>query len=116
MNSQAPRISEQQLQAACVAWFHNNLPEHRGMLHCNNNNSHSRIAGNIARTMGVYPGVSDLELILDGGRIAFIELKVEGGVLSDAQKEWREKVMARKHLYFVVWGLEAFQTLILGLI
>lgn len=108
--------SEEQMQAKCVEWFHNTYHEHRGMLHCNNNNSHNKIAGNKARTLGVYPGVSDLELILNYGKVAFIELKIAGGVVSKQQKEWSESIVKRGHFYFIVYSFEGFQTLIKKLI
>lgn len=102
-------MTEQQLQAQCVAWFHNTYHSHRGALHCNNNNSHTKVAGNIARSLGVYPGVSDLELLVDGGIVVFIELKIEGGKLSEAQTEWRDYVIEKGFMYLVVYSFEEFQ-------
>lgn len=109
-------MTEEQLQAKCVEWFHNNYHAERGALHCNNNNSHNKIAGNIARTLGVYPGVSDLELLVDGGRTVFIELKVGAGKPSTVQLEWRSFVVSRGFGYFIVYTLEEFKQLIKQLI
>jgi len=109
-------MTEQQLQAKCIEWFHNTYHNERGALHCNNNNSHNKIAGNVARTLGVYPGVSDLEILVDGGRTVFIELKVDGGKLSPQQVGWRSFVVSRGFGYFVIYTLEEFQTLIKELI
>jgi VRR-NUC domain len=106
-------MTEEQMQAKCVEWFHNNYIKHRGMLHCNNNNSHNKIAGNKARSLGVYPGVSDLELLLDGGEVVFIELKIEGGKHSDAQIAWKSKIISAGFLYLTAFSFEEFKKIIL---
>lgn len=109
-------MTEEQMQAECVSWFHNTYHSERGALHCNNNNSYNKIAGNKARTLGVYPGVSDLELLVNGGTTIFIELKIKGGKLSEAQKDWRQFVINKQFNYFVVYSFEEFKNLIKQLI
>lgn len=44
-----------------------------------------RLQSAIQKGMGVKPGVPDI-MILDAGRVIFIELKAKGGQLSEAQK------------------------------
>jgi len=105
-------ITEQQLHAECFKWFHNTYPAERGMLHHNNNNSVNSIAGNKMKAMGVVAGVSDFELILPRGMIAFIEMKTETGVLSEEQKRFCAMLVSRGHLYFVIRSIAAFQNLI----
>jgi VRR-NUC domain len=105
-------VTEQQLHAECFKWFHNTYPMERGMLHHNNNNSVNQIAGNKMKAMGVIAGVSDFELILPRGTVAFIEMKTETGVLSEDQKRFCAMVISRGHVYFVVRTLPKFQELI----
>lgn len=108
-------MSEQQMQVFCVRWFSDYFPSERGMLHCNNNNSSSRVEGNKNKALGVTPGVSDLELVMKHGQVAFIELKLAKGKLSEDQIKWRQKVMQRGHLYMTAFSFEEFKKIILNL-
>ena len=82
------------------------------MLHHNNNNSHNLVAGNKMKAMGVVAGVSDFELILPRGIVAFIEMKTVTGQLAEEQKRFCAMVTLRGHLYFVVRTFEDFVKLI----
>lgn len=106
-------MTEEQLQAKCVAWYWNEyrFTTWKRMLHCNNNNSHNKIAGNIAKAMGVVAGVSDLELIMYG-RTLYIELKLPHGTQSDEQKEFQAAVEERGHRYIIVRTFEHFKDII----
>lgn len=110
-------MTEQQLQADCFRWFHNEpkLFHLRRLLHCNMNNQTNAIAGNRAKAVGVMPGTSDLELILQD-TVAFIELKLPGNTQSDEQIDFEKKVKALGHLYFLIYSLEEFKELIWTLI
>lgn len=103
---------EEKIQQDCFLWFHNTFIEERGMLHHNNNNSVNRIAGNRNKAMGVVAGVSDFELILTNGKVAFIEMKTPVGQLSQEQKTFSAKVVQRGHLYFVCRSLDEFKKLV----
>lgn len=104
--------TEQQIQAACVLWFWNTYPQYRMRLHCNNNNSFNRVAGNIAKSMGVVAGVSDMELLWDGGRVIFIEFKTEKGTQSEEQKKFADMCIGLGHMYLVIHSLNEFKKLI----
>lgn len=106
-------MTEQQLQNMCTVWFWNNFHEYRRMLHHNNNNSHNSIKGAMNKAIGVVDGVSDLELILDGGRVLFIELKIPGGYQSAEQKDFENKVTERGHRYIIIFSFEEFKNLII---
>lgn len=62
---------------------------------------------------GVRAGVPDLVFVLPGGRFAGLELKAEKGRLSDAQKEWRDRITALcgwwnvAHSIDEAWGILA---------
>ena len=104
--------TEQQFQAACSAWFWNEYPGWRRMLHCNMNNSADRVAGNKAKAVGVVKGVSDLELIANGGVVWFIELKLPGKKQSEEQIDFETKVRARGHNYVILETLDEFKNLV----
>lgn len=104
--------TEEQFQAYCVKWFSDEYPAERQMLHANNNNSSSRIEGNKAKATGVVPGVSDLELICDGGVTWYIELKLPGKKQSPDQIKFQERLVARKHFYVVIETFKQFKELV----
>jgi hypothetical protein len=99
---------EEILQAACYKWFTDTYPGERQMMHCNNNGSANWIKGALNASMGVVPGVSDLEWALPG-RVIFIEMKTPTGTQSDAQKDFMRKVMERGHQYIILRSLEEFK-------
>jgi hypothetical protein len=105
---------EDQLQQQCIMWWHNSsrLSSLRKRLHCNNNNSHNRVAGNRAKAMGVQPGVADLEFMMRGGKTCYIELKRPGGVQSRDQKEFEALCQVLGHEYHVIFTFEEFKRLI----
>ena len=117
---------EDQLQQACILWWHNygavqssslrglTLEQGRKRLHCNNNNSVNRVAGNRAKAMGVQPGVADLEFMMAGGLICFIELKRPGGTQSKEQKVFELMCDFMGYEYHLVFTLEQFKTIING--
>jgi hypothetical protein len=63
------------------------------------------------KAMGLRSGVSDLVLVLPG-RVVFLEVKEAGGVQSEAQKRFQEKVEALGHQYFLVKSLEDLQKVV----
>jgi hypothetical protein len=102
-------MTEEQMQAAIVMWFNQEFPSERRMLHCNNNNSVNRIAGNKAKAVGVVAGVSDLEWI-DYFQTVYIELKLPNGTQSDEQIDFERKVRERGHQYIIIRSVSEFQS------
>ena len=66
-----------------VLWFH--IP---------NGGLRSKAEAAIMKGLGTKPGVADLAFVLPGGRAAFLELKSGKGVLSEAQKAFRQSCIA----------------------
>lgn len=58
------------------------------------------------KAFGVRPGVPDISLILPGGYPAFIELKAAKGVLSPAQKAFRDEAIAKGALWALCRSVE----------
>jgi len=108
---------EDALQQQCVMWYHNlvtgrNPSSLRKRLHCNNNNSHNKVAGNRAKAMGVAPGVADLEFMMWMGKTCYIELKRPGGTQSKDQKEFQKLCLDMGHEYHLVYTFEQFKLII----
>lgn len=76
------------------------------------NNSHDAISGNRAKSVGVVKGVSDLELIGNGGVVWFIELKLPGRSQSEEQKDFERKLSDRGHIYVIVETLDEFKKIV----
>jgi len=106
---------EEQLQADCAQWFHNNYHAHRRMLFHVDNNSWNNIVGAKKKALGVIPGPSDFVLILDGV-VVFVEMKLPGRSQTPEQIDFMNKVLARGHSYFIVEYFSQFKNLITTLI
>lgn len=53
-------------------------------------------------------GIPDRILFGRNGKTAFVELKKHGGVFSDNQKYWEEKIGEFGHKYFIVYDEKDF--------
>ena len=70
--------------------------------HATPNGGHRHVA--VARKLkaeGVKAGVADIQILLDGGRSAWLELKIKGGSLSPAQKVFRDTCRTLGHPWAV---------------
>lgn len=104
--------SEDQLQAKCYQWFHNNHPDLRGLLWAVPNGGwrNKREAVKLKAT-GVVKGVHDLHLFYKGILYTF-ELKVDKNKQSKAQIDWGEKIRQQGALSYEVRDFEYFKFLI----
>lgn len=82
-------MSEADIQKAIVAWLRAVLRPGHHVIHIYNN-PRSKIAGAIAKSMGLTKGAPDLALIRPLGRVAFIEVKKESGRMSPEQKQFQQ--------------------------
>ena len=112
------RSNEGRIQAECFQWFHNSFPQYRGLLfHVPNENDRADsnpIQGAIRKSLGVWPGVSDLLFLLARGGYhgLCIEMKDEHGAQRPAQKEWQSVVERQGYRYEICRSLAQFQELI----
>lgn len=95
------------MQSACVTWFQNAYPSHRGRLFAVQNNSENVVRGDIRKAIGVRAGISDLILIVNR-RVYFIELKMPDGRQSQDQKNFESMVNADGFDYVVIRSKEEF--------
>lgn len=108
-------MTEETLQSKCFQWFWNDprLIDHRQMLFHVQQKAKNAIEGARFKAIGVVKGISDLVLILSGGRVVWIELKLPEGQQSKEQIDFQRKVEKRGHKYVIVRTLKEFQDLIL---
>ena len=59
----------------------------------------------LMKSMGQYPGFSDL-VILSEGRVLFMEIKTPTGSMSTAQRQFGAAVQAQGHGFVVVRGVD----------
>jgi hypothetical protein len=62
--------------------------------------------------MGALAGVPDLTFILPNGQAAWIELKADGGRMSEAQLDFRDRVLALKCGYEVCTSINEVEAVL----
>lgn len=106
-------MTEEQLQSTCATWFWNEFPEERLCWHHNDNNSWNAVIGAKKKALGVVKGVWDFEWLTPADVLVWIEFKVGKNVLTEKQIEFREKMIKRGCLCFIVYDeVEQFKKLI----
>lgn len=103
-------MSENKIQAALIKEYRNRygLRHHSPrllMFHVPNGGARNKAEGVQLKAMGVMSGVSDLCLIRDG-RTLWLELKAEGGMISDEQKEFLETAASGSISTACAWGID----------
>lgn len=119
--------SEEQLQAKCYQWFHNQFPALRGLLfHIPNGGNRSEREGAKFKAIGVVPGIPDLMLCVPLTKprsvydVApkkyshglFIELKADKGVLSAKQIKVHEKLKSAGYDVETINSFSDFEELV----
>lgn len=104
---------EDRLQAEIVKWWQETYPARRAdLFHVPNEAKRTpQEAGRMA-AIGLMPGVPDLLLHVGDNRFVPIEVKAEGGRLSEAQKSIRKFWGERGTIIHVVRSVQDFQEII----
>lgn len=103
--------AEDDLQSKCFQWAWNTYPEHRRLLFHVNNKSKNAIEGNQMKAKGVVSGISDMVLIRQEGKVAWLEFKTVKGKQRDCQIDFENKVKKYSHDYYLIRTFEQFYTL-----
>lgn len=88
-------MTERTVHTAILDYLNAVLPDSHLTVHLYNN-PRSAAAGAVAKRMGMLAGIPDLMVIRPLGRVAFIEVKKEGGRMNPAQLAFR--------LFCKTWG------------
>lgn len=107
------RTLEDDLQIAIVRWLRLVAPG-LTFFHVPNGGKRGIAEAKRFKAMGVLAGVADLVFILDGGRIAFIELKVGRNQLEAPQETFRESVQQQGCPYAVCRSLDEVEGTLRG--
>ena len=104
---------EDALQAKIVIWFKNNYQMHgKGLIFsCPNGGTRNIVEAKKLKETGLMAGVSDLIVLLET-KILFVELKIEKGIQSDAQKLFETRILNLGYEYHLIRDLETFKSLI----
>lgn len=109
--------AEARIQAAIVEWTRIVAPQ-AIVFAVPNGGLRSKAEAARMKWTGTLPGVPDLAVIADPGRVFFIEVKALGGAVSPAQREFMDRLavvrapcaIARSiddvRRAFAVWGIE----------
>lgn len=93
-------MTERRIQSLGYIMCYNELPETRGLLCYNYNNSVNAIQGAQNKQLGLQPFRADLTLYWNS-TATFIEVKTDGGYQSKGQKEWQALVEGQGFKYVV---------------
>lgn len=109
-------MTEDQLQAECYNWAHNNfcLNHHKPKLSVfsvPNGGTRNKIEAIKLKATGLTAGVSDLIGLFPDGKAVFFELKIEGGKQSESQIKFEKIVMALGFEYYLIYSLEQFKSI-----
>ena len=74
--------------------------------HCPNGGKRSRSEAARFKRMGVLAGVSDFQISLPNGRMAFMEVKTPRGIVSEAQEAFLVGMAANGHLIVIMRNLD----------
>jgi len=103
--------TEDYLQNQAWIWFLKSYND-KGMFVSIPNDERDPVASKRKRLTGRMKGAADVVLILDNGRVVWVEFKLPTGRQSDAQLLFERRVQSLGHQYHVVRSLEQFQNLI----
>lgn len=107
---------EGRIQAECVKWLWNNVPETRGLfIHIPNEGTRSSIIEGASRkALGVVAGAPDTFLFIarNGFHGLAIEFKTDTGIQSGAQKGFQERLEANGYKYVLCRSLGQFEEII----
>lgn len=79
-----------------------------------NNNPRSAIDGARQKKLGLVAGTPDIMIVREGGSVAFMEVKAEGGRLSPAQIAFRDQCASLGVPYAVVRSIDDVEETLAG--
>ena len=107
--------SESRIQQEIVVSFNNRMPQLRGLLCYNLNNSIGGKRGKDNKYMGLIAGRSDMVFYYKM-KAYHIELKTETGIQKPEQKKWEKIIRSQSFSYTIVRSLDEFWHYILPIL
>lgn len=93
--------SEDDIQIEVARWLDHRLPKDWRWYHPPNGGWRKKSTAGRLKAMGVKAGIPDCVILRPNGSPIYIELKSFGGVLSPAQKDFRDWCNATRQTYIV---------------
>lgn len=114
-----PDHPEHKLQKSLVAWHRQCVrPEHAVVISIPNGDERPKLAAIRLIEEGMHPGATDLLLILPGGRVCWVEVKLDTTALtkrtdlSPSQISFRAMLLAMAHDHRVVRSIEQYEAVL----
>ena len=107
-----PKASEAIIHAGITTYLRSVLPS--AMVITINNNPRSAIDGARQKKLGLVKGTPDIMIVRQGGSVAFLEVKKEGGRLNPAQVEFRDRCSVMQIPYAVVRSIDDVRDTLAG--
>jgi hypothetical protein len=108
------KYSESKIQQQCVEWYRNNfcLAHHspQNIIFSVPNEGQNALEQMRKTATGMMAGVSDL-IVVERGRVIFIECKDGAGIQKPKQKEFAWRVVELGYEYHLIRSLEQFQAI-----
>ena len=93
--------TEDEIQIEVANWLDHKLPKNWRWYHPPNGGWRKKSTAGRLKAMGVKAGIPDVVILRPDGSPIYIELKSFGGVLSNAQKAFRDWCAETRQPYFV---------------
>lgn len=102
---------ESDIQISCVKWFRLQYPRYI-IFAVPNGGTRKKMEMVWMLREGILPGVADLVICGDRGKILFVEMKTQKGKQNQHQKEFEEKAKELGFEYFVCRSLDDFMKVV----
>jgi hypothetical protein len=109
-----PKVSEISLHMSAAAFLRRAWPEELPWTHFPAGELRDKATGGKLKAMGLAPGWADFLFVMPNAQLAMLELKVPGGVLSDAQIEVKQKCQRLGCAYAVARSMEELEDIVVA--
>lgn len=102
------KLTEDYIQNQCFIYFHNRY-RNVGLFVSIPNDESNPVQSRRKSLTGRYKGAADVVIVLNGGRVLWVEFKLPTGRQSDSQKDFEKRITEFGHKYYVCRSIEAFK-------
>jgi hypothetical protein len=101
------QLTEDYIQNQCFIYFHNRY-RNAGIFVSIPNDESNPVQSRRKTLTGRHKGAADVVIVLNGGKVVWVEFKLPTGRQSDAQKEFEKRITELGHVYYVCRSIENF--------